>query len=139
MDDTAADLRATSDDLMRDLEVLATIEDEKRTLKPGDPRLVELAARIEEIAKRVLSGSVRQRRLTEVGHEQVEAGAPDAPETPISQTPRPIADILAAWRAAERRFSAAAPDSAEAVEARALAEHCRDEYRLALEERRTSR
>jgi hypothetical protein len=139
MEDTAADLRATSDDLMRDLEVLGTIEDEKRTLKPGDPRLVELAERIEEIAKRVLSGSVRQRRLTEVGHEQVEIGAPDAPAAPIADTPRPIADILAAWREAERRLGATAPDSAEAVEARALADHCRDEYRRALEERRTTR
>ena len=139
MDNTAADLRATSDDLMRDLEVLVAIEDEKRTLKPGDPRLLELAERIEDIAKRVLSGSVRQRRLTEVGHERVEAGAPDAPDAPIAETPRPIADILAAWREAERRFGAAAPDSAEAVEARAVAEHCREEYRRALEERRTSR
>jgi len=139
MDNTAAELRATSDDLMRDLEVLATIEDEKRTLKPGDARLVELAERIEEVAKRVLSGSVRQRRLTEVGHERVEAGEPGAPDAPIAATPRPIADILAAWREAERRLGAAAPDSAEALEARALAEHCREEYRLALEERRESR
>ena len=139
MDNTASELRATSDDLMRDLEVLATIEDEKRTLKPGDPRLVELAERIEEIAKRVLSGSVRQRRLTEVGHERVEASAPDAPDAPIAETPRPIADILAAWREAERRLAAAAPDSAEAAEARALGEHCREEYRRALEERRKSR
>jgi len=139
MEDTAADLRATSDALMADLEVLATIEDEKRTLEPGDPRLVELAERIEVVARRVLSGSVRQRRLTEVSHEQVGVGAPDAPDAPIAETPRPIADILAAWRAAERRLGAAAPDSAEAVEARALADHCREEYRRALEERRTSR
>ena len=139
MENTAADLRATSDALMADLEVLATIEDEKRTLEPGDPRLVELAERIEEVAQRVLSGSVRQRRLTEVGHEQVQAGAPDAPDAPIAATPRPIADILAAWREAERRLGAAAPESAEAVEASALADHCREEYRRALEERRTAR
>jgi hypothetical protein len=139
MENTAADLRATSDALIADLEVLATIEDEKRTLEPGDPRLVELAERIEEVAQRVLSGSVRQRQLTEVGHEQVQAGAPDAPDTPIADTPRPIADILAAWREAERRLGAAAPESAEAVEARALADHCREEYRRALEERRTAR
>src|SRR4029079_19164150 len=49
--DTGQALRATSDALLRDLEVLATIEEEKRSLEPGDPRLVQLAARIEEIAQ----------------------------------------------------------------------------------------
>lgn len=136
MDDTAADLRATSDALMRDLEVLATIEDEKRTLPPGDPRLVELAQRVEDVARRVLTSTVRQRRLTEVGNEQVETGAEGSAARSIDQTPRPIAEILAAWRAAERRAAAAKPDSAEAAEARALGDHFRDEYRRALEERR---
>ena len=139
MEDTAADLRATSDALMRDLEVLATIEDEKRTLPPGDPRLVELAQRVEDIARRVLSSTVRQRKLTEVGNEQVEAAAPDTPVASIDETPRPIAEILAQWRAAERRAAAAEPGSAEAAEARALGDHHREEYRRALADREPSR
>ena len=138
MEDTAADLRATSDALMRDLEVLAAIEDEKRTLAPGDPRMVELAQRVEDIARRVLSSTVRQRRLTEVGNEQVEAAEPGTPVTSIDETPRAISDILAQWRAAERRAAAAEPGSAEAAEARALGDHHREEYRRALEERDTS-
>jgi hypothetical protein len=139
MDYTATDLRANSDALVRDLEVLGAIEDEKRTLEPGDPRLVELAQRVEDVARRVLTATVRQRRLTEVGHEQAENGAGTAPAASIDETVRPIADILAEWRAAERRAAAAEPGSAEAAEANALAEHCREEYRRALEERRESR
>ena len=138
MEDTAADLRATSDALMRDLEVLAAIEDEKRTLPPGDPRLVELAKRVEDVAGRVLSSTVRQRKLTEIGHEQVEAAEPGTPVSSIDETPRAIADILAEWRAAERRASAAEPGSAEEAEAGALADHHRDEYRRALAEREAS-
>ena len=139
MDDTAADLRATSDALMRDLEVLAAIEDEKRTLVAGDPRLVELAQRVEDVARRVLSSTVRQRKLTEVGSAQAEAAAPGTPVSSIDETPRPIADILAEWRAAERRAAAAEPGSAEAAEAGALADHHREEYRRALAEREAPR
>ena len=139
MEDTAADLRATSDALMRDLEVLAAIEDEKRTLAPGDPRLVELAQRVEDVARRVLSSTVRQRKLTEVGNEQVEAAAPGTPVSSIDETPRAVADILAEWRTAERRAAASEPGSAEEAEARALADHHREEYRRALEERSPAR
>lgn len=138
MEDTAAGLRATSDALMRDLEVLAAIEDEKRTLPPGDPRLVELAQRVEGVARRVLSSTVRQRKLTEVGNEQAETASPGTPVASIDETPRPIAEILAEWRAAERRAAAAEPGSAEAAEARALGDHHREEYRRALAEREAS-
>lgn len=138
MEDTAADLRATSDALMRDLEVLSAIEDEKRTLPAGDPRLVDLAQRVEDIARRVLSSTVRQRKLTEVGNEQAEAATTGTTVASIDETPRSIPDILAEWRAAERRAAAAEPGSAEASEARALGDHHREEYRRALAEREAS-
>ena len=133
MGDTGQALRQTSDALLRDLDVLATIEAEKRSLEPGDPRLVQLAERIEEIAQRVLVGSVRQRQLTEVVTEQVETASPDAPEAPIEDTPRQIQAILADWREAERRATAAPHDSAEAAEAQVLVAQLRDEYRRAHE------
>jgi hypothetical protein len=139
MEDTAADLRATSDALLRDLEVLAAIEDEKRTLPPDDPRLVELAQRVEDVARRVLTSTVRQRELTEVGLEQVEADTTGAAVASIDDTPRPIAEILTEWRAAERRAAEAAPGSAEAAEARALSDHHREEYRQALKDRESPR
>jgi hypothetical protein len=131
--DTGQALRETSDALLRDLDVLSTIEEEKRRLEPGDPKLVELASRIEEIAKRVLVGSVRQRQLTEVVTVQVETGSAEAPAEPIEHTPRSIQMILAEWREAERRMAVAAPDSAEALEAEALVDRLRNEYRQAHE------
>ena len=129
--ETSQALRQTSDALLRDLEVLTTIEEEKRTLTPGDPRLVELAGRIQEIAERILSGTVRQHQLSQVVNVQVEQAAPDAPTAPIEATPRSLTAILAEWRDAERRLATADPDSADAAEARALTEALRDEYRRA--------
>jgi hypothetical protein len=131
--DTGQALRETSDALLRDLDVLSTIEEQKRLLEPGDPQLVELATRIEEIAQRVLVGSVRQRQLTEVVNHQVETGSSEAPAEPIEHTARSIQAILAEWREAERRVNAATPDSAEALEAEALVDRLRDEYRKAHE------
>ena len=137
--DTANALRQTSDALLRDLDVLVTIEEEKRSLDPGDPRLVELAARIEEIARRVLDSTTRQHDLTRVANRQVAAGSPDAPELPIDAVPRPIQAILADWRDAERRAAAAEDGSADAAEAAALVERFRMEYRAAHEATRRER
>jgi hypothetical protein len=124
-------LRQTSDTLLRDLDVLVTLEEEKRSLEPGDNRLVELAGRIEEIAQRILSGSVRQHQLTQTVNAQVEAGSAGAPHASIDETPRPIQAVLADWRDAERRAAAAEPGSAEAAEADAIVSSLRDEYRRA--------
>ena len=129
--DTAHALRETSDALLRDLDVLVAIEEEKRTLEPGDPRLVELAQRVDDIARRVLGGTGRQRDLTRLANAQVEAGDASAPEGSIEATPRPITSILAEWRDAERRAAAAEPGSAEAAEADALVDRLRAEYRTA--------
>lgn len=132
LSDLAEDLRTTSDALLRDLEVLNAIEEEKRDLQPGDPRRVELATRIEEIASRLLVTSSRQVHLTEIGRIQSKTGAPEASAATINETPaRPIGAILADWRAAERRLQAAEPGSAEAAEASALSDHLREEYRRA--------
>lgn len=130
--ETGNALRKTSDALLRDIDVLVALEEEKRTLEPGDARLVELAARIEEIAQRVLAGTVRQRELTEVAHAEVESGTEDAPVS-IDDTPRPIQSVLTDWREAERRAAAAEPGSAEAAEADALVARLREEYRRAHE------
>jgi len=124
-------LRTTSDALLRDLEVLGALEDEKRTIEPGDPRLVDLATQIESIARRVLSGSARQRRLSEVVSDQVRDDSPEAPTASIDDTPRPRSAILADWRDAERRLAAADPASAEWTEAEALVGLLREEFRRA--------
>ena len=133
MTDTGEALRKTSDALLRDLEVLATIEEEKRHLQPGDPKLVELSVRIEEIAGRVLVGTVQQRKLSERGESEIAAGSPAAPAVSIDEMPRPIDAILAERREAERRLSASAPGSVDEIEGKALVERLRDEYRRAHE------
>ena len=131
--ETGDALRVTSDALLRDLDVLITIEEEKRTLEPGDPRLVDLAAKIEDIAKRVLAGTSRQHALTKLVNAQVAAGAEGAPSATIEETIRPVSAILAEWREAERQANAAEPGSPEAIEATALVDQLRNEYRRALE------
>ena len=107
---------------------------EKRTIEPGDPQLVDLASRIEIIAKRVLAGSTSQRAQTQLIHELTESGSPAAPDSPIEDTPRSMEAILAAWRQAERQLESAEPGSAEAMEAETLVGRLRVEYRRAHDE-----
>jgi hypothetical protein len=123
-------LRANSDALVRDLDVLGVLEDEKRAMPPKDPRMLELAGRIEEIAQRVLAGSAHQRELTE---EIAGSAARGATAPPIDETPRSMQAILADWRAAERRLAEAERGSAEALEAEALVDAAREAYRRAYE------
>jgi DNA-binding HxlR family transcriptional regulator len=137
--ETAEALRETSDALLRDLDVLVALEEDKRSLQPGDPRLVELAEQIDQIAERVLGSAGRQRELTKLVNAQVDAGSPHAPEDSIAETVRPIAAILEEWRAAERRALAAEPGSAESDEATALVKLLRAEYRAAQDAARERR
>src|SRR5687768_4699974 len=112
--ETASALRATSDALLADLEALEELERKKRELEPDDPQLVDAARKVETIARRLLGQSVRQRELTAVVTDLVQAGHPEAPQHSIEATPREIHQILAEWRDAERRSQDAAPGSAQA-------------------------
>jgi hypothetical protein len=124
MSDPAA-LRVTSDALLRDLEALMLLEEEKRELPADDPRLVELAERVQEIASRVLDRSNEQRQLTEA------VVADPGAVAPIVRTVRTPASILAEWRELERRALGAPEGSAERTEIEVLASRLRDEYREA--------
>lgn len=126
-------LRSVSDALMRDLEALVNAEEEKRKVSPDDPRLVTLAAEVDQIARRVLGLTARQQDIAVDVHEQAVEGGVDAPTEPIEETHRPIGLILAEWRTAERDIAAAVPGSADAESARATADRLRDEYRGAYE------
>lgn len=140
MVNTGHALRETSDALLRDLDVLAQLEDEKRTLEPGDPRLVDLAGRVEQIAQRVLAGTVRQHELTRVANAAVEAGSTTAPKSTIDDTPpRPIQAVLAEWREAERHAAEVEPGSADATETSARISSLREEYRRSHEAVRQDR
>jgi hypothetical protein len=137
--DTALRLRATSDALLRDLEALTALEDEKRTIPISDPRLIDLARRIHEIAGRVLQRTADQHALTQRSAQNAsDAQAATPPRTidpPIDDVVRSPAAILAEWRAAEQRAAVIDPSSPEAAELRILADRLREEYRAAFEAR----
>ncbi|HXG26994.1 MAG TPA: hypothetical protein VNL94_09140 [Candidatus Binatia bacterium] len=137
MVESAAELRATSDMLLLDLEALGQLEEQKRSIPHDDPRLVDLAARIEEIAQRVLSSSRRQRALTEVVTLEASAGQDDEPRTIDAM--RSVSAILTDWREAERAAAGAPAGSSERAHAEALVERFRDEYREAFEAARQAR
>lgn len=137
--ETGSALRATSDALLTDLEVLEQLEREKRELAPDDPALVEKARKVETIARRLLGQSVRQRELTATATEMASEGHPDAPSQSIAATPREIHLILADWRDAERRARDAAQGSGDAEAAAADLERFREEYRAAHELARRKR
>jgi antirestriction protein len=129
-------LRSVSDALMRDLEALLNAEQEKRNVAPDDPRLVTLAAEVDQLAGRVLDLTERQQDIAEDVHELAVEGGAGAPTASIEETHRAIGMILSEWRTAEREVAAAPPDSAEAEAARSTAERLREEYRRAYEARR---
>jgi hypothetical protein len=130
--DTALRLRATSDALLRDLEALTALEEEKRALPATDPRLADLARRVYEIAGRVLQRTADQQALT----ERAAAAPPAVADPPIDDVLRSPAAILAEWRAAEQRANVIDPATPEGAELRILATRLREEYREAFERRR---
>jgi len=134
--DATAELRATSDLLLLDLEALGQLEEQKRVTPHGDPQLVDLATRIEEIASRLLQGSRRQRQLTETVTEAAQAG--EVAEAGTIDGMRSVSAILADWREAERMASQTAPGSTEHMEADSMAHRFREEYRRAFEAARRS-
>jgi hypothetical protein len=127
----SGDLRANSDELLRDLEALGLLEAEKRTLALDDPRLVEIAVQVELIAGRVLAITERQTVLS-----QAAAAEGPAHGESIDSVRRPISAILAEWREVERRGLHAAEGSAEAEEIEILSVRLRQECRLAFSQRR---
>ena len=132
--DIAAELRATSDLLLLDLQALGELEELKRTVPHGDPKLVDIASRIEELARKVLYGSQHQLDLTETI-----TGAADAADPATAQQISTIDDvrsasaILAEWREAERRAQELEPGSAAHAEALREVDRARSEYRRAFE------
>lgn len=133
------ELRVVSDGVLRDLEALVTLEEQKRQLPMDDPGLTDLAGQIQSIATRVLAGTDRQLSLAEslaANPSQLEPAAASTTEsTPsIEETHRSPASILAEWRDLERRAVGIEPGSAERMEIEVLASKLREEYRTAVAE-----
>ena len=134
--DAAEALRIASDSLLQNLEALARLEDEKRSLPPEDPRIVAVASRVEALAKQVLEDTTLQRRLTiERNRARLAGTEPRTSDSSIAETPRSMSAILEAWRQAERDLAGTLPGTPEADVARQLVDRLRDEYRRAHEMR----
>jgi hypothetical protein len=131
MVDASGELRATSDLMLLDLDALGDLEEQKRVTPHGDPKLIDLAGRIEEIAQRVLVSSRRQRELTEAVTQDVESGAGE-PATTIEGM-RSVTALITDWREAERAAGESAVGSRERADAEAMVDRFREEYRLAFE------
>jgi len=67
MDDLEEDIRATAQSIEADADRLAAIEDEKKALGSGDPRLLELSREAEMISKRLVPKTVAERALVDEG------------------------------------------------------------------------
>ena len=128
--DAAAELRATSDLLLLDLEALGELEELKRTVPHGDPKLVDIAGRIEELARKVLYGSQHQLDLTEAINESADATTSQI--ATIEDVRSPSA-VLADWRDAERRAAEFEPGSASHAVALEDINRARAEYRRSFE------
>jgi hypothetical protein len=126
----AADLRQASDVFMQRLDRLHDLETRKRELPPDEPEFVRLAREIEDLSRALLWSGSQQVELAEVVHHEAKANGVPVDQS-IRDTPprRDAVSILADWRAAERRLSAADPGSDEEQDARAETERLRDEYR----------
>jgi hypothetical protein len=124
-----SELRTASDTFLAQLERLHALENEKRLLTPGSERMIALAAEIEAIAGEVLGvAGVQHRRAEEAAH------VPGL--RPIEAIPpRDAYQVLADWRAAERRLYESAPASVEEALAQADIDRLRDEYRRTFEQR----
>jgi hypothetical protein len=61
------DLKATEDDLVADAARLKAIETEKQGLELADPRLAELSAEAETIARQMVPKTVAERELVAEG------------------------------------------------------------------------
>jgi hypothetical protein len=125
-------LRAVSDALLERLDLLAALEIEKRGLGPDDPRLVEVAEIVRDLAGDVLEYATTESDLTEVVHAMASSDEPDAPTRSLEQEgPRPLHVIVDEWRAAMRLLAAAPPASAQAARATIATRELRAEFERA--------
>jgi hypothetical protein len=68
------DLRATAEDIAADSARLTTIEVDKTGLDADDPRLTDLSAESEQIARRLVPKAVAERQLV----DQLQPGGSEA-------------------------------------------------------------
>ena len=129
-DDRQDALRGASDGLLIAIREVDARERMKRGVRPSDPDFAPLAREVRVAAEEVLRlAREEEARAEEASGTGTAAGQPTINETP----PRPVLEeILADWRAVERRLEAAEPASAEADELMIEFERLRDRYAAVL-------
>ena len=129
-DKTQDALRGASDGLLIAIREVDARERMKRGVPPADPGFAPLAREVRVAAEEVLRlAREEETRAVQASGSGTTAGLPTINETP----PRPaLEEILAEWRAVERRLEAAEPASAEADALMIEFEGLRDRYAAAL-------
>ena len=122
------DLRVASDRVLKTIEQLEALENEKRTVTPGSPRFKTLATEVERLAATVFAQTHAQSQLGDRAQAATERTGVTLPAIEDSEQARDVQQILSEWRDAERRLIAAEPDSAEHAQATADVGRLRDEY-----------
>jgi hypothetical protein len=125
------DLRVASDRILRTLEQIEVLENEKRDLPPSDARFQTLAKEIERLASEVFAQSHAQKQMGVRAEAVEDRTGVELPSINETNATRELAVVLAEWRDAERRLQLAAPDSAEHVTAAADVGRLREEYHRA--------
>lgn len=125
-------LKTASDSLLATLDELYALENTKRELTPGSREFVELAGRIEQLARSVLTETRRQEAFAQRAERS--RGTPDEVDRPLEDVPpRPIQIILAEWRQAERLQAGVENPSPAYDQLQADIRRLRREYRRATE------
>jgi hypothetical protein len=129
-EDTQDALRGASDGLLIAIREVDARERMKRGVRPADPRFPPLAREVRVAAEEVLRlARAEEARADETSGAATAGGMPTIDATP----PRAdLGDILAEWRAVERRLEQAEPASAEAQELMEEFEVLRDRYAAVL-------
>ena len=133
-DDTNAQdaLRGASDGLLIAIREVDARERIKRGVRPADPSFAPLAREV-----RIAAEAVLQLAREEEAYADAAAGSESAAALPTINASPPradLAEILAEWRAVERRLEAAEPASTEAQALLDEFEALRHRYALALRE-----
>lgn len=129
-DDTQDALRGASDGLLIAIREVDARERQKRGVRPADPRCAPLARDVRVAAEEVLRLAREEDARADTTSGEATA---DALPTIDATPPRAdLGDILAEWRAVERRLEAADAASPEADELMKEFEVLRDRYAAVL-------
>ena len=135
--DTIKDaLRGSSDGLLIAIRAVDARERMKRGVRPGDAEFPALAREVRVAAEALLTlARLEEAKANETAATPSAAGLPTIEQ---SRPPEDLADILAQWRAVERRLEAADQGSPESQRLMVEFEALRERYTRALEAHRKS-